>query len=182
MAPGRLKLGAQVLAVAFVAALLALLAWKLISDEGGEAARGVAPAFDLPRLDREGSLSLASLRGKAVVLNFWASWCEPCKDEAAVLERTWQRYRGRDLVVVGVDANDFRGDARKFARRYGMTYPLVHDTQGEWLDDYGVVAFPETYFIDRAGRIVGERIQGPVDGSAEVKAQYERGIALALGE
>jgi len=179
---GRLKLGAQVLAVGFVVALLALLAWKLVTDEGGEAASGAAPAFDLPRLDSEGSLSLASLRGKAVVLNFWASWCEPCKDEAEVLERTWQRYRGRDLVVIGVDANDFRGDARRFARRYGMTYPLVHDTQGEWLDDYGVVAFPETYFIDRDGRIVGERIQGPVDGSVEVEEQYERGIALALAE
>ena len=150
---GRVKLGAQGLAVAVVAGLLVLLIWKVTHQP--QAARGTAPDFTLPRLDRSGELRLASLRGKAVVLNFWASWCIPCKEEARVLEAAWRRWRSRDVVVVGIDSQDFTGDARRFARRYGMTYPLVHDGAGKTRTAYGVPAYPETFVVSRRGRIIG---------------------------
>jgi cytochrome c biogenesis protein CcmG, thiol:disulfide interchange protein DsbE len=179
----RARLGAQIAAVGAVAALLALLVWKVVSEErgdvGAQLARGEsprAPAFDLPRLDENGKLSLASLRGKAVVVNFWASWCAPCKEEVPLLEAAWKRYRDRGLVVVGIDAQDFSGDARTFARKNRITYPIVHDGPGDSVGDYQVVGFPETFFVDRAGQLVGEHISGPVEEDA-----LNTNIELALG-
>jgi cytochrome c biogenesis protein CcmG, thiol:disulfide interchange protein DsbE len=178
----------QAIALVVVAALLGLLVWKVAFDrEGGAAAeladgRAVAaPAFTLDRLDRDGQLSMASLRGKAVVVNFWASWCVPCRDEAPVLQETYERYRDRGLVVLGVDVNDFRQDARKFLRRFGVTYPVVYDGKGSTVGRWGVRAFPETFFVDRSGKLVGQRIAGAVD-IARNRDAYERGVALALGD
>jgi cytochrome c biogenesis protein CcmG, thiol:disulfide interchange protein DsbE len=156
------------LSVAAVAALLGLLVWKIVHQEkgvAGELAKGkrpAAPHFDLTRLDGGGKLSLASLRGKVVVLNFWASWCAPCKTEAPRLEAAWRNFQRDGVVVVGVDAQDFSGDARKFIRRHELTYPNVHDGPGNVLPKYGVTGFPETYFVGRDGRLVGERVQGEI--------------------
>src|ERR671932_1579174 len=180
-----LKVGARALALAAVAGLFALLVWKVVHQERGSVARkidagktGPAPAFDLPRLDREGKLSLASLRGKGVVVNFWASWCRPCKQEAPALQRTWESHRGRGLVVLGVDVDDVSSDARRFARKLGITYPLVHAPSSLW-DDWGLTGVPETFFVDRRGRLVDVHVAGPVaDGSNREK--LARGIALAL--
>ena len=177
---GRLKLLAQLAAVALVAALLGLFAWSLVGDGDEATAGGPAPAWTLPRLEGDGELSLESLRGKAVVINFWASWCDPCEEEAEELEAAWRKYRSRGLVVVGIDANDFPGDARKFVREHGVTYPVVHDGPGATLGPYEVEGFPETYFVDRRGRLVGERIQGPVDADAETARKFERSIRRAL--
>src|SRR5439155_8845251 len=95
---GRLKLTAQVVALALVAGLLALLVWSVVHQEHAPGVGAPAPAFTLRKLDGPGSVSLASYRGKPVVLNFWASWCEPCKSEAAVLQRDWASYRRRGGV------------------------------------------------------------------------------------
>jgi cytochrome c biogenesis protein CcmG/thiol:disulfide interchange protein DsbE len=178
-----LKLGGQVLAVGVVVALLGLLVWKLATEEGSGVAQALeegkvvaAPNFELPRLDRDGELRLSSLRGKAVVVNFWASWCEPCKEEAPVLEAAWRKYRSRGLVVVGIDAQDFERDARRFMRKYGMTYPVVHDGPGETLGDFGLTGFPETFFVDRRGRLVGQRVAGAID-----RETLDENIELALG-
>jgi cytochrome c biogenesis protein CcmG/thiol:disulfide interchange protein DsbE len=182
MAVGLRRVG-QVLAIAVVLALLAVLVWRVVQDsEGGASAalrRGenpAAPAFDLELLDGSGRLELESLRGKAVVLNFWASWCIPCKKEAPLLEAAWEKWRSDGVVVVGVDANDFKSDARRFARRYELTYPLVHDGPGRLLDDYGLSAFPETFFVRPDGRL-SSWTQG------ELSAQeIEAGIRKALAE
>src|SRR5439155_26264033 len=119
--------------------------------------------FTLSRLDRPGRLQLASLRGKADVLNFWASWCLPCNKEAHTLERAWKQRDGR-LVVLGVDINDFSGDARKFMRKHGLTYPVVHDNKNLTSPKYGFVYLPETFFVDRRGRVVGH-VAGQVTAS-----------------
>jgi cytochrome c biogenesis protein CcmG/thiol:disulfide interchange protein DsbE len=156
----------QALTVAVVLGLLALLIWKVVHQEKGVKLGGgrtpSAPQFALSRLDAPGKLKLASLRGKVVVLNFWASWCAPCKSEAPRLEAAWQRYRNRGVVVVGVDGQDFSGDARRFIRKHGITYPNVHDGPGDIGTKYGVTGFPETYFVDRRGRLVGDRVVGEV--------------------
>ena len=99
---------AQGVAIGLVALLFILLAWSLLHDEGGDLSKKAnagelpsAPDFTLERLDQEGEIQLSSLRGKAVVLNVWASWCIPCKDEAPYLEEVWRANRDRDVVVRG---------------------------------------------------------------------------------
>jgi cytochrome c biogenesis protein CcmG/thiol:disulfide interchange protein DsbE len=159
----RVKLVGQVLAVACVAGLLAILGWRLAN--GTHVAKGVAPGFDLPRLNGSGKLALDSLRGKAVVVNFWASWCVPCKQEAKTLESGWQRWKGKDVVVLGVDGQDFSGDARSFMSQHKVTYPVVRDGPGSTVSAYGVSGFPETFFVDRKGRIVGAHVIGAVTAS-----------------
>lgn len=182
---------AQAVALAGVLALLGLLVWKVVAGDGGGAAdaldRGesvAAPGFTLERLDAAGAgkqLSLSDLEGKPLVVNFWASWCIPCKDEAPVLQETYERYRDQGLVVLGIDAQDFRKDARGFLERFGLTYPVVYDGKGSTLGKWGVTGFPETFFVDRSGKLVGERISGGVDIERNREA-YDRGIALALGK
>jgi cytochrome c biogenesis protein CcmG/thiol:disulfide interchange protein DsbE len=181
----RLLLVAQGAAVGLVVLLFALLVWKLVDDEGGDLVRAVergerpaAPEFALERLDQEGELALSSLRGKAVVLNFWASWCIPCKEEAPFLEDVWQESREDGLVVVGLDAKDFRRDARDFVRRYDLTFPIVYDGPGKTLGGWGVTGFPETFVIDREGRVV-ETFVGAVNSDedrARLRAAAERAL------
>jgi cytochrome c biogenesis protein CcmG/thiol:disulfide interchange protein DsbE len=172
---GRLKLGAQALAVGLVALLLALLVWKLAQGSGKEASVGkAAPDFTLTRIDRPGKLQLASLRGKVVVLNFWASWCFPCKQEAPALAAAAERWADR-VVVLGVDVNDFAGDARKFARKYGLDYALVHDNHNVTSPKYGLTGLPETFFIDRGGKIV-EHVPGEVK-AADIRDGVERALS-----
>jgi cytochrome c biogenesis protein CcmG/thiol:disulfide interchange protein DsbE len=173
------KVAAQTLALGAVAGLLVLLVWKVVQQEtGGAATNEAAPAFDLPKLEGEGRVSLASLRGRAVVLNFWASWCDPCRDESPYLERLWREKRAQGLVLVGVNEEDVSKDARRFARRYGLSYPLVRDKSGGLRDDYRLRGYPETFVVDRRGRVV-ERVAGPVH-RGKGRERFERAVARAL--
>ena len=154
-----------------VLALVALLVYGLAQstpDRGieealarGEAKR--APDFTAPNLSGGGTSSIADFRGKVVVLNFWASWCEPCRDESPLLDR-WHTKMSEDGrgTVLGVDVLDVSDDARDFVDEFGLDYPMLRDGEGEVLGRYGVVAYPETFVIDRRGRIVATR-RGPVD-------------------
>jgi cytochrome c biogenesis protein CcmG/thiol:disulfide interchange protein DsbE len=160
-----LRLALRVLALGAVAALLALLIWRVAHRDDNAAARlergenAVAPAFTLPRLDRDGQLSLSSLRGQVVVINFWASWCAPCKEEAPMLEQAWRSWRDRGVVFVGIDAQDFTDKAKRFIRRYGLTYPTVRDKSDATTSAYGLTGFPETFFVSADGRLVA-RVTG----------------------
>jgi len=138
-----------------------------------------APPFALPRLDA-GTIALESLRGKVVFLNFWASWCAPCRAEAPALEAAWLRYRDRDVVFVGVDIQDKEEDARAFLRDFRITYPNVRDVSGKVAIDYGVWGIPETFIIDRDGRITYKHV-GAL-GRATITAKIEealRGVVSA---
>lgn len=175
-----LKLGAQGLALAAVGALLVLLVWKVVQQEtGGAATNEPAPSFELPSLSGDETVSLAGLRGKAVVLNFWASWCQPCKDESPYLEELWRERRGEGLVLVGVNEEDVTKDARRFARRAGLTYPLVRDKAGDLRDDYRLRGYPETFVVDRRGNVV-EHVAGPVH-RGKLRDRFERAVERALG-
>ena len=178
---GRLRLGAQAAAVAVVVALLGLLIWKVAQGDSAvtkELARGgapVAPLFTLERLDGKGDLAIESLRGKTVVLNFWASWCAPGRDEMPLLQQGSKRWEGRNVVFVGIDIDDLRSDARSFLERYGVTYANVYDGKSSTVGRYGATGVPETYFIDAAGKI-RYRIAGPVEEAADL----DKGIGRAL--
>lgn len=117
-----------------------------------------APEFVLPLFDGS-TLRSASLRGNVVVVNFWASWCIPaCYDEAPHLQQIWERYRGVGVVVVGVNVQDQDAPARAFIRRFGQTFPNGVDRTGRISIDYGVYGVPETFVIDRTGRVASKRI------------------------
>jgi cytochrome c biogenesis protein CcmG/thiol:disulfide interchange protein DsbE len=178
------KRAGQAVAVLVVLVLAGVLGWRVVSSGGGVANQldkgkpVPAPALVLGRLDTDGTLSLASLRGKVVAINFWASWCGPCRDEAPLLEGTWRENRAKGFVMLGVDANDSSGEARKFMRKYGLTYPIVHDAHGSTLGRWGVPGLPTTFVVDRKGRVVAKFLGGlRVGDNAE---SFRREIRRAL--
>jgi cytochrome c biogenesis protein CcmG/thiol:disulfide interchange protein DsbE len=181
----RVRLVAQGVALGLVALLFILLVWALATDEGGDLAQKAnrgelpdAPELVLERLDGKGELSLSSFEGKAVVVNFWASWCFPCKEEAPFLERLWRENRSRGVVVLGLDGKDFRRDARRFVDRFGLTFPIAYDGPGDTWDDWGITGLPETFVVDRRGRVVAA-FAGDVtsaDDKRELRAAIERAL------
>jgi cytochrome c biogenesis protein CcmG/thiol:disulfide interchange protein DsbE len=174
---GRLRLTAQLIALALVAGLLALLVWSVVHQEHAPGVGATAPGFTLRRLDGPGSVSLSSYRGKPVVLNFWASWCEPCKGEAAVLQRDWTSYRSRGVVFLGVDYHDLNSDARRFVSAHALTFPMLQDGSGNVTSRYGVSQVPETYVLDRQGKVVAH-LRGPITDPG-FGAQFRAAIVKA---
>jgi cytochrome c biogenesis protein CcmG, thiol:disulfide interchange protein DsbE len=150
-----------------VAGLLALLFYGLTTNriQTGVTPRAnsLAPDFSLQTFDGT-SVHLADFRGKTVVVNFWASWCVPCKDEQPTLEAASKRYDSSKVTFVGVNMQDTREDALGFLNQYHVTYPVVVDPDGKVYINYGVVGVPETYVIDPNGRIQ-RKLVGPVDES-----------------
>jgi cytochrome c biogenesis protein CcmG, thiol:disulfide interchange protein DsbE len=150
-------------AVALAAALLALLAFGVASQGDNTSidaavAKGnypVVPNADmaLPILGSSGKESLSDLRGKVVVLNVFASWCEPCKAEAPILEQEQRQLRGHDATILGVTYLDNSSDSEQFVRQWHITYPVIRDVDGSFIRAFGTTGVPETFVINRQGHI-----------------------------
>ena len=159
------------LVLAVLAPLVMLLAIAAVTAPlGSPPDVGVTPvvgraaaAFDLEALDGQ-RLSLASLRGSPVVLNFWASWCVPCREEAPLLTGLAASGAPTGLRVIGVIYQDSAQNARAFMRTYGQTYPALVDPEGRTAIDYGVLGIPETFFIDASGVIRAHQVGALVSG------------------
>lgn len=160
----RRRLIGLVVGLLVLASLFGLLAWRLLSGPTNVGPARInprpAPAFALTGFDGQ-PVRLADLRGRPVIVNFWASWCNPCRLEARTLEDTWQRYRERGAVLVGIAVQDNDADSRAFLREFGITYPNAPDPGGKTSIDYGMTGVPETYFIRPDGQIVA-KFQGPL--------------------
>jgi cytochrome c biogenesis protein CcmG/thiol:disulfide interchange protein DsbE len=179
-----------------LAALVALLVYGLTASSPNESIDGRlaerraadAPGFELPVLQRgslgplsdqlrpaftDDRLALDELRGTPVALNFWASWCPPCRSEAPLLERTWRSLRARGVVMLGLNMQDLTGDAGGFMREVSVSYPNVRDQSDDVAIEWGVAALPETFFVDARGRVVGHVI------GAVSRSQLSAGISAA---
>ena len=152
------------IAVLAVLAVVGLLTFGLLSKgDSGLALGEVAPAPAMPVLGGGGEGSLDDYRGRWVLVNFWASWCLPCRDEAPELEQFQRRHRGDDFTVLGIDTRDLSGDGRDFVERYGLTYPQLRDGDGDAAKDFGSTGVPESFLIDPRGKVRLVAV-GPVTG------------------
>ncbi len=169
------------LGILFAAALVSLLVVGLLKGDPEQLidqriARGEAPPapdFTLPVLSAGGtvgpegkSVSLSSLRGKPVIVNLWASWCEPCREEAPILQGLWERYRSKGVVVLGVNTQDGSDDARAFIKEYGLTFPSVRDGTDATQKTFETTQLPETFVVDADGRL-RQTIRGGLNRAAE---------------
>jgi cytochrome c biogenesis protein CcmG/thiol:disulfide interchange protein DsbE len=165
------------------------LLYGILSPAAGPADAGAAPDFELPLLNDEGTLTSRELQGSPVIINFFASWCVPCREEAPLLEETYERYRDQGLVFVGVSIRDAAPDARDFVDQFGITYPVVHDPQEVLAKKVGVLGLPETYFItsdwrfeaQSKGAELGNR-QGTVWFGPITKEELEKNIEELLAD
>jgi cytochrome c biogenesis protein CcmG/thiol:disulfide interchange protein DsbE len=150
---------------------------RTLDERVARGERPIAPQASrrLPVLGASGRASLASFKGDVVVLNFWASWCEPCQTEAPLLERAQSSLERHSATVLGVTYLDASPDAQSFARRFGLTYPSLRDTEGTFAHAYGTDQLPESFVIDRLGRIVA------ISRGEIGQAFLNRAIALAQG-
>lgn len=147
-------------AFGLVLGLLALLAWGLVKADSGPRDSGLAPDFTLTGFDGR-TATLSALRGQVVVVNFWASWCPPCREEAAYLERTWRDYQDRGVVFIGVDWVDTEKEALAYIDEFDITYLNGPDLGTRIAQDYRIRGVPETFFVDKDGRLRGVHI-GPL--------------------
>lgn len=150
-------------AVAAVLAVVGLLAYGLVSKGSAGVSLGEpAPTAALSRLEGDRSGSLADYRGRWVLVNFWASWCVPCRQEAPVLENFQRAHGGSKFTVVGIDTRDLSGDGRSFVREFGLGYPQLRDGDGDAAHEFGTTGVPENFLLDPRGR-VRLLLRGPVD-------------------
>ncbi len=170
------KLVFVITAMVFIG-FLGLLVWGMLNKEPITGLSGItmvnrpAPDFTLTTFTGD-TISLAGLKGKPIVINFWASWCPPCRIEAPLLERTWRAYKDRGVIFIGVDIQDKEEDALNYIREFDITYPNAPDPTGEVSIDYGVSGLPVTFFISRKGEIV-RRWVGAIEKEVLISAIEE---------
>ena len=162
----------RVVIVGIIAALVVVLVLAFRRDphdiRTGTIGRPAA-AFTLQKLDGSGTLALDDAKGKVIVINFFASWCIPCKEENPALVRVYERYRSSDVVFVGVLYQDSRDSGLRYVRDNGVVWPTASDDDGRVAFSYGVFGIPETYFIGADGVIQGRHF-GPIDETTLVTA------------
>jgi cytochrome c biogenesis protein CcmG, thiol:disulfide interchange protein DsbE len=150
------------IAVLAVLAFVGLLTFGLLSKGSSGVALGEpAPTSPLPRLGGGGDASLADYRGRWVLVNFWASWCIPCREEAPALESFQRRHGDAGFTVLGIDSRDLSGDGKAFVERYGLSYPQLRDGDGASAHAFGTTGVPENFLVDPRGR-VRLLVRGPV--------------------
>jgi len=172
----RHKIVSAVVALCVAGSLTAVVVASSASGQAAPPADPPAPAFSLPALSSSGQqVSLADYRGKPLIVNFFASWCDPCKQETPLLARFYRTEHGK-VAIVGLDENDLRGNALSFTHAYGVGYPVGFDPATIAASAYGVIALPQTFFLDARHRIV-DHIFGAV-----TLADLSKGIALATGK
>lgn len=154
------RTGGYILSFSLIAALLALMAWGLVKVQNGPVEKGMAPDFSLTSFDGD-TLTLSELRGQVVVINFWASWCPPCRDEAAYLEQTWRKYKDQGVVFIGVDYVDTDAEALAYIEEFDITYFNGPDIGTRISQAYNIQGVPETFFVAKNGELRGVHI-GPL--------------------
>lgn len=152
--------GGRILAYGGLFALLGLFAFGLIRADSGPREAGLAPDFTLTGYDGR-QVTLSQLRGQVVIINFWASWCPPCREEAAYLEQTWRKYRDRGVVFIGVDWVDTEKEALAYIKEFDITYVNGPDIGTRVADAYRIRGVPETFYVDKTGVLQGVHI-GPL--------------------
>ena len=165
----------QVLVWTLVLGLLALVAFQM--ERNGPLAAGPvgagekAPDFTITSFAGE-TYKLSELRGKVVVINFWASWCIPCEQEAPALENAWRHYKDKGVLFLGVEYVDTETAALAFIQRFGVTYPNGPDLGTQISQAYRIKGVPETYIVDKNGSLASVKI-GPFNGQAELMGVIE---------
>ncbi len=163
----------QFIIVGVMLAFVGVLTFRLWDTNISEhRAAGLAPEFTFTTFDGE-TISSADLRGKGVVLNFWASWCDPCRDEAELLEATWRREQDNGIVFIGLDYLDQEPAAKAYLEEFDVTYPNGPDLQSQAARRYGIKGVPETFFISPKGEIVAT-IVGPVLDKQQMDAYLDQ--------
>jgi len=147
-------------AVLLVVGLIALLGWGVVKAANGPRDSGMAPDFSLAGFDGR-TATLSQLRGQVVIINFWASWCPPCREEAAYLEQTWRKYQGQGVVFIGVDWVDTEKEALAYIDEFDITYINGPDIGTRIAQAYRIQGVPETFYVDKSGRLRGVHI-GPL--------------------
>lgn len=167
-APWRNRRWLLLTVVVALAALLGLLFWGLLRGPSSDVGVAIplnkpAPDFTVTTIDGQ-QLTLSDLRGKTVVLNIWASWCVPCREEAGELNRTYATYKDRNVAFVGIAWNDNDGEVRKFVEQYKVPYAIALDPEGKIAIDLGITGVPETFLINAQGQLV-QKWAGPINST-----------------
>jgi cytochrome c biogenesis protein CcmG, thiol:disulfide interchange protein DsbE len=146
-----------------VLAIVGLLAYGVFTEGGSNLAEGdEAPEATLPTLDGSATESLAEYEGKWVFVNFWASWCDPCREESPALQGFHEEHESDAFTVLGINQRDLTDDAEAFIAEYDLTYPQLRDAEGELADPFGMSGLPESFLIDPSGNVALVR-RGPVN-------------------